>query len=132
MCYLDSNIVMYYIENPPHWGLAAEARVVQLLDRGSTLMVSDLTRMECRVRPLRAGNTKTLDEFDAFFSSSRVHVTSLTAAVCDKASEIRAKHRIRPLDALHLAAALESRCDLFLTNDRQLRSFSEIAVEVLV
>jgi len=34
-------------------------------------------------------------------------------------------------DALHIAAAIESGCDLFLTNDNQLANFSDIAIEVL-
>ncbi len=34
-------------------------------------------------------------------------------------------------DALHLAAAIESGCDVFLTNDNQLASFTDITIEVL-
>ena len=34
-------------------------------------------------------------------------------------------------DALHLAAAIESGCDVFLTNDNQLSNFSDIMVEEL-
>ena len=131
ICYLDSNVVMYYIERPPRWGVAAQTRIAQLLSGGHTLAVSDLTRMECRVRPLRAGDTKTLAEFDAFFASSRVQVNSMTAAVFDRAAAIRAHRGFKPLDALHLAAALEAGCDLFLTNDSHLRTFPDLPVEVL-
>lgn len=34
-------------------------------------------------------------------------------------------------DALHLAAAIESGCDVFLTNDHQLANFPNITIEVL-
>ena len=34
-------------------------------------------------------------------------------------------------DALHLAAAIESGCDVFLTNDNQLANFPHIRVEEL-
>jgi predicted nucleic acid-binding protein len=34
-------------------------------------------------------------------------------------------------DALHLAAAIESGCDAFLTNDDQLRNFPDLTVEEL-
>jgi len=34
-------------------------------------------------------------------------------------------------DALHLAVAVECGCDVFLTNDNQLFTFPDIAVEVL-
>ena len=132
ICYLDSNVVMYYVERPPRWGVAAQARIARLLSGGDILAVSDLTRMECHVRPLKARDVKTLADFDAFFASPRVQVNSMTASVFDRAAAIRARHGVKPLDALHLAAAMESRCDLFLTNDQHLRSFPELAVEVLV
>jgi predicted nucleic acid-binding protein len=38
---------------------------------------------------------------------------------------------IKPLDSLHLAAAVEHGYGLFLTNDVQLRRFPDITVEVL-
>jgi predicted nucleic acid-binding protein len=34
-------------------------------------------------------------------------------------------------DALHLAAAIEAGCDVFLTNDNQLATFPDITIEVL-
>ncbi len=34
-------------------------------------------------------------------------------------------------DALRLAAAIESGCEVFLTNDNQLANFPEITIEVL-
>lgn len=34
-------------------------------------------------------------------------------------------------DALHLAVAIESGCDVFLTNDNQLANFPDITVEEL-
>ena len=54
ICYLDSNLVMYYVERPLRWGPAAQMRIARLLSEGYSLAVNDLTRMECRVRPLRA------------------------------------------------------------------------------
>lgn len=45
--------------------------------------------------------------------------------------EIRATHRIRPLDALHLAAAIESQCSRFATHDQRLKGFPDIPIELL-
>ena len=58
-------------------------------------------------------------------------VWPLTAAVCERAARVRATHGFRPLDALHLAAAVEHGCGLFLINDAQLVRFPDIPVEVL-
>ncbi len=54
----------------------------------------------------------------------------LTTAVYDRATVIRATHGIKSLDAIHLAAALEGGCDIFLTNDVRLSSFHDLTVEV--
>lgn len=49
----------------------------------------------------------------------------------DRATEIRARHGFKTPDAIHLACAVTTKCDLFLTNDKQLERFKEIAVEVV-
>jgi predicted nucleic acid-binding protein len=129
--YLDSNIVLYLIEQPPDFGPRATARIADLRNAGDELVVSDLTRLECRHFPLGRGDAVTLGHFDAFFGQSTVEVVTLTTAVCDRATEIRAHHRVRTPDALHLAAAIESGCQLFLTNDLRLAGFTGMAVEAL-
>ena len=82
--------------------------------------------MECRIGPLKSGNTVRLNEFDAFFASPDVHVFPATPAVCDRASKIRTAYGFKPLDALHLAAAVENGCGLFLTNDTRLNRFTGV------
>ena len=72
-----------------------------------------------------------LADYVAFFNDPALRVFSLTAAVCERAAHIRAIDKFKPLDALHLAAAVENGCGLFLTNDAQLRRFPGITVEVL-
>lgn len=129
--FVDSNIVIYLIEQPSGWGTRAASRIRAVLDAGDRIVVSDLVRMECRVGPLSSGDAVTLAAFDDFFASAGVAVVGVTGAVCDRAAAIRAAHRVRPLDALHLAAAMEYGCDRFLTHDHRLTSFPGVPVEVL-
>jgi predicted nucleic acid-binding protein len=58
-------------------------------------------------------------------------VVAITAAVCDRAAVIRAAFGFRPMDALHLAAAVEHGAKVFLTNDTRLNTFTGLPVEVL-
>jgi len=44
---------------------------------------------------------------------------------------LRAKYRLQLPDALQLAVALVSRCDVFLTNDARLKQISEVRVLLL-
>lgn len=47
--------------------------------------------------------------------------------IAGKAAQIRAEYRnFRAMDSLQLAAAVCSGCDVFLTNDKQLRRFGEM------
>jgi predicted nucleic acid-binding protein len=87
--------------------------------------------MECLVKPLKTRNLPLLAAYQAFFRASFVEVVPVTSAICDVAAQIRADENFKPLDALHLAAALDSGCRAFLTNDRRLARFSRLTVEAV-
>jgi len=129
--YLDSNIVISLIEE----GAARRAEVVTRLgtadQAASALVVSDLVRLECRVRPVATGNAALLAAYDSFFRSPEVRVIGLTAEVCDRATDIRGRHRFGTTDALHLAAAIEAGCAMFVTADRRLAAFGGIPIAMV-
>ena len=131
MVFLDTAPVIYLIEQPVNWGPKTTARVSAYMANGERLVVSDLVRMECQVGPLKSGDARMLAKYVAFFASPDVQVLSISSAVCDRAARIRAQYGFRPLDSLHLAAAVEYACTRFLTNDARLKSFPDIPVEVL-
>lgn len=128
--YLDTNIVIYAVQDPSGYGTQAAARLARARGVGDDFAVSDLVRMECRVKPLKTGDAKLLTDFDVFFTTADVHAVPLTTAVCDRATMIRATVNFKTIDALHLAAAVENGCDLFLTNDTRLNRFADLPVEV--
>jgi predicted nucleic acid-binding protein len=127
--YLDTNIVIYAIEYNPVFGPKAVSRLATARGSGDSLMISDLTRMECLVLPLRLGNVALQHTYQGFFAL--VTVVPITPAVCDRAAQIRATHRFLPMDALQLAAVVEHGANVFLTNDLRLSSFPDITIEVL-
>ena len=83
------------------------------------------------VGPLKTGDTVTESEFRAFFAAAGMQVVGITAAVCDRAALIRATNNFKPMDSLHLAAAVVHGANTFLTNDARLNSFKGPTVEVL-
>lgn len=129
--YINSNFVIYYVEQHPQWFQKTAARFVALRGQGALLVVSDLTRMECQVGPLKTNDTPALQLFANFFQAPDVIVVSVTASVFDRAAQIRASYGFKPLDSIHLAAAIEHGCSLFLTKDHQLRRCTDITVEIL-
>lgn len=126
--YLDTAPVIYTVEQVNGFAATVDKRLAM---PEVVLIASDLTRMECRVKPVREGNVELLKDFDDFFEGVVAEIAVLSRPIVDRATEIRAQHGFRTPDAIHLAAAIESNCDVFLTNDHRLDRFSDIEVEVV-
>jgi hypothetical protein len=69
--YLDSCIVIYYVERHPVFFTPIRDRLIPISnEKAPTVVLSNLTRMECRVHPRRSGHDELLARFDEFFASS--------------------------------------------------------------
>lgn len=126
--YLDTAPVIYTIEQVPGYAQAVDAK---LSAKGLVLVASDLTRMECRVKPMRDGDAALLRDFDDYFAGVVAKIVPLSTDVIDHATEIRAQYGFKTPDAIHLAAAIISNCDVFLTNDHRLNRFTGITIETV-
>jgi len=126
--YLDAAPVIYTVEQVSPYAAVVDAR---LSTSGAVLVASDLTRMECRVKPLREGNADLLKDYDDYFEGAVAEIVTLSREVMDRATQIRAQYGFKTPDAIHLAAAVVSGCDVFLTNDYRLDRFTDIAIEVV-
>jgi uncharacterized protein len=128
--YLDSVVVIYLVEQPAGFGQAAEARVNSFAP--FDLVSSDLVRMEAVILPRRNGDAALLADFDAYFATQVAEFVPLDWPVFDRAATLRASYtKVKTPDAIHLAAAILSGCDLFLTNDPDLMVVPDIRVELI-
>ncbi len=130
---LDTNCVIYLVEKNPLWGPKVVARIAAARGLRSSVAVCDLARAECLVGPLMTGDSALLADYHTFFAGPAVQMLPVTAAVCDRAAEVRVASgmAINLPDALHLAAAIVHGCGVFLTNDVQLAKCRSIPVEIL-
>lgn len=132
--YLDSCIVIYLVQAPDS---IRDSVSLTLLggspDSGPLAYVSDLTRLECRVWPLREKADELLAAFERFFASRDLCFATLDTAVFDLATELRADYGLKTPDALHIAAAIRSHCDEVWTNDHRIpRALEErIAIRIV-
>ena len=129
--YCDSVILMYFFDHSGPLNLRATNRLAALSAAGDEIAISDLVRLEYRVKPVKNKDTLKLALFDAFCIQPDIRVVAISKAVFEQATQVRASHGYKLADSLHLAAAVEARCDRFLTNDIRLAGFTGIAVEVL-
>ncbi len=142
--YLDTAPIIYYVEDVSPFAAAVQARLFPASDADSStngsetgakkdkpiLIISDLTRLECYVKPLRDRDAELIRDYEEFFMVVDETVP-LSREVVDEATQIRAFYGFKTPDALHLAAALVAGCDAFYTNDHRLDRFSSLPVEII-
>lgn len=126
--FLDTAPVIYFVEGHPTFAVRLDR-----LDQGSLIAVtSPVTLAECIVYPFKDSAPALRDAFTQLITTgSGIEFISLDQTVAVRAAELRARHGLSLLDAFQVAAALESRCEMFVTNDDKLRRVTEIPVLVL-
>lgn len=99
----------------------------KILDKKRILLTSAITCTEYLTIPYRTQNTEKINVFFEFLSDCNVQIRSIDVDIAKMAAQIRAKYKdFKTMDCLQLATAYLAECDLFLTNDRQLRQFDEM------
>lgn len=126
---VDTALFIYFIEEHPRFLPAVEELFVEA-DRGErTLITSALTLLEVLVVPYRLGDSDLAERYEQILSNSRgVRVVDLTAVQLRTAAQIRASTGAATPDALQLAAAVTTGCDVFVTNDRRLPEVGGVKV----
>lgn len=90
-------------------------------------ITSTITITEYLTFPYKQRDTQLVSSFYAFLNDMDIQVRSIDERIAEKAAKIRAEYKhFKTMDALQLATACITNCDLFLTNDKQLRQFKEI------
>lgn len=121
--YLDSAPIIYLVERVAPFYERVTARIGE---PEILLATSMLARLEARIKPLREKNQQRLEEFEDFFNNEITLEIGISREVIDEAAELRAKYNFKTPDAIHLAAAITSGCDVFYTNDHRLDRCTEI------
>ena len=129
--YLDSCAVIYAIEGIPELRARMDAVLLPPNEESPCVVYTDLTRLECRLKPLAEKNAGLLKTYDDFFSTPGYEKHALDALTFDLATDLRAEYRIKTPDALHLAAAIASSCLQFWTNDGRLVRAASDRIEVV-
>ena len=105
-------------------------QVVLNVKKGDEIVVCDAARLECLVKPLANGDTAQEASYRAFFGNPPVRMLPVTPATWDHAARLSATYRLKAMDSVHLATAIEQGCGLFLTSDATLARCTAITVDV--
>ncbi|RKI29183.1 PIN domain-containing protein [bacterium 1xD8-6] len=125
--FLDTTPIIYFLDEDMNFGNKVESILSEIIENEIEMATSTITCMEYLTYPYKMGNTEKINAFFDFVKDCDIPLYSIGEEVAKKAAQIRAEYKVfKAMDALQLATACLTGCDLFLTNDKQLRQFGEI------
>lgn len=124
LIYWDSMMFVYMLEAHPTYGPLVNKILDNMIRRGDTLSTSVFCAGEVLAGPRRRGSQSGVDAIKRFFAGGTVKVLPFTMETADQFAMIRARTRVNPADAIHLASAAEAGADIFFTHDSDLRKLS--------
>ena len=96
---------------------------------GIALMTSEIAIGECLYGAYKRERTESAERFETLFAEIGIfHLVPVAMDIVKRAAWIGATHRIKLVDALHVASAIETGCDAFITNDKAIRSTPDLAI----
>jgi predicted nucleic acid-binding protein len=107
---LDTNALIYYVEEHPQYLDALEPVFGVIRDGLAIGHVATVTYMEVLVGPLRDGLAALADAYRGIFSRRDFILHPMTAAIAERAALIRANFLLRTPDAIVIATAIEHEC----------------------
>lgn len=128
--FVDTAPVIYFIEKDSN-NLQYHEKVKGFFkdgyDKDKEFVSSVITMEEYFVFPYRNKAYSFIDMFNRFVTTIDMEIMEINQEIAQKAAQIRAEYKgFKAMDALQLATACICGCDLFLTNDKQLKQFGEI------
>lgn len=77
--------------------------------------------------PYESGKVELADNFKRFIEYMNIKVVDIDSNIAEQGAKIRGKYKhFKAMDALQIATAIISECDMFFTNDKQLRQEKEL------
>lgn len=126
--FLDTATIIYYLDKDSLLYDECAEIFNSLAKNNARFITSTVTCAEYLVYPYRIKNSEVADIFWRFLDECKIPVCKIDTEIAVKAAQIRAEYvHFKTAAALQLATACVCGCDLFLTNDKQLKNFKEIS-----
>lgn len=132
--FLDACTIIYWVEANDPWysNFQEKLRVLQQQHGEIRLAVSELSYIECLVKPLRDENTSAVHLYEKFFAHPDLTIQPLSSPVIQRALKLRVDYKLRTPDALQAASALNlDGLSIFLTADKGFSVINGLSVELL-
>ena len=125
--FLDTAPVIYFVQGDKNFFYPTREIFMKLCRQNSEFVSSVVMMEEACVHPYRLERFDWIEEFNRLLHLLHVEIIPVDEIIALRAAQIRAKHKsFQAMDAIQLATAIVGGCDIFLTNDKRLKQFTEI------
>ncbi|WP_411035058.1 type II toxin-antitoxin system VapC family toxin [Shinella sp. BYT-45] len=127
--YLDSNIVIYYIQGEADRQRQVDALLTDALSRNIELIANEIVVCECLYGAYRLGRADVEAAYRSlFFEAGIITVVPADFRLLDTAARIGATKGLKLLDASHYCSAIDFGCESLVTNDAKFVSDETLRV----
>jgi len=127
----DTAPVIYYIENHPVYVVKMDDIIDYIDKQNIDVICASLILTETLTKPLKVNDTAVAQVFQGFLNTPPIQLISITPKIAQDAAQLRATYNLKTPDALHVAVAIHTGCDVFLTNDNGIKRVQELTVLTL-
>ena len=130
---LDTSVLIYYFEEIEPYYLLTEEIFNEVNNDIIIGFLSVISVTEFVTKPFADGNIAGIVRFRQFLSALSIQILSVTYEVAERAGKLRSQRQsTQTPDALIIATALENGCEVFITNDKDLKKFEVPGFNVIV
>lgn len=125
--FIDTAPIIYFLENSSLYMELMETFFARCMKEHIQIVTSALTIEEYLVSPYRNGKMEYVDNFKRFIKYMDIEVVDIDSIIAERGAVIRGRYKsFKAMDALQITTAIEKKCDMFFTNDKQLRQEKEL------
>lgn len=130
--YFDTNIFIYILEGTKEY--TAQIRSIQLAIENAEFQIFTSQIVFTEVLPVhvKANNEQKIQATIEFLSDSGAfNLVPAGREICIQSGFLRGLAGMKTPDAIHVATAIHTGCDVFLTNDKRIKTPENIELLVL-
>ena len=125
--FIDTAPFIYFLVNSSRYMESIGKFFTKCTKENIQIVTSTLTIEEYLVLPYSNGKVEYVDNFKRFIEYMNIEVVDIDSNIAEQGAKIRGQYKnFKAMDALQIATAIVKECDMFFTNDKQLRQEKEL------
>ena len=131
--FIDTAPIIYFLENSSIYMESMKKFFTRCMKEHIQIVTSTLTIEEYLVSPYSKGKLEYVDNFKRFIEYMNIEVVDIDSSIAEQGAKIRGQYKnFKAMDALQIATSIVKKCDMFFTNDKQLRQEKELPCMTMV